>query len=174
MIHHVVATLTGMTSVNWLDAREERVWRALQFMQMRLTARLARDLALESGLSYPDYLVLVVLTDQPDGRMRAFRLGHELGWEQSRVSHHVARMAKRGLVTRERCDADRRGAYVVVTAAGREAIRQAAPGHVGTVRSAFIDQLDAGELDAIGAVADKVLAALDALDDAEEEGGTDR
>ncbi len=76
--------------------------------------------------------------------------------------------------TRERCDADRRGAYVVVTAAGREAIRQAAPGHVGTVRSAFIDQLDAGELDAIGAVADKVLAALDALDDAEEEGGTDR
>ncbi len=143
-------------------------------MQMRLTARLARDLALESGLSYPDYLVLVVLTDRADGRMRAFELGHELGWEQSRVSHHVARMVKRGLVTRERCDADRRGAYVVVTAAGREAIRQAAPGHVGTVRSAFIDQLDAGELDAIGAAADKVLAALDALDDAEEDGGTDR
>ena len=152
-----------MTSVNWLDEREEQAWRSLQLMQVRLTARLGRDLA-ESGLSYSDYLVLVALTDQGDGRMRASELGRRLGWEQSRVSHHVARMAARGLVTRESCDSDRRGAYVRVTPDGRDAIRRAAPGHVATVRRAFLDRLDPDELDVIGAAATKVLDALDALD----------
>ena len=59
-----------MEQVRWLDEREERAWRALQFMQMRLDGELARQLATDSGLSYPDYLVLVALTDQPDGRLR--------------------------------------------------------------------------------------------------------
>ena len=61
--------------VRWLNEREERAWRALQFMQMRLEGELARQLAADSGLSYPDYLVLVALTDRPDGRMRAVRAG---------------------------------------------------------------------------------------------------
>ena len=51
-------------------------------MQMRLTALLARDLLAHSGLSYQDYAVLVALTDQPDGQMRLFQLGNELGWKK--------------------------------------------------------------------------------------------
>ena len=47
--------------MQWLSEREERAWRALQFMQMRLEGALARQLAADSGLSYPDYLVLVAL-----------------------------------------------------------------------------------------------------------------
>ncbi len=61
-----------MSEARWLDEREERAWRALQFMQLRLTDLLARDLAATSHLSYPDYLVLVALTDRADGRMRLF------------------------------------------------------------------------------------------------------
>src|ERR1700730_4860584 len=98
-----------MEAVRWLDEREERAWRALQFMQMRVEGELARQLAADSGLSYPDYVVLVALTDQPNGRMRLFELACDLGWEKSRVSHHIARMAQRGLVSKEKCDADRRG-----------------------------------------------------------------
>src|SRR6478609_5117961 len=104
-----------MQDVRWLEEREERAWRALQFMQMRLDGERARQLAADSDLSYPDYLVLVALTDRPDGRMRLFELGAVLGWEKSRLSHHVARMAARGLVDKEQCDDDRRGAHVVAT-----------------------------------------------------------
>lgn len=153
-----------MSSTEWLDEREAAAWRALQMMQMRLTARLAHDLAAQTGLSYPDYLVLVVLTDRSDGRMRLFELGRQLGWEQSRVSHHIARMVARGLVTREPCTSDRRGAFVTITDEGRDAIRQAAPGHVATVRRAFLDHLTGDELDALGAAATKVLDALTADD----------
>ena len=146
--------------VRWLDERELRAWRALQRMQMQLDAFLVRDLAERSSLSYPDYLVLVALTDRPDGRMRLFELGHALGWEKSRVSHHVSRMAGRGLVDREPCDADRRGAHVVVTKAGRRAIRAAAPGHVETVRRLFLDRLTPAQLDAVAEAAEAVLAGL--------------
>ena len=111
-----------MDEARWLDERELRAWRSLQFMQMRLEGQLARQLAADSGLSYPDYLVLVALTDRPDGRMRLFELAEALGWEKSRVSHQVARMTDRGLVAKEKCDSDRRGAFVVVTAAGRREI----------------------------------------------------
>jgi DNA-binding MarR family transcriptional regulator len=154
--------MSFMTDVRWLDEREERAWRALQFMQLRLEAQLARELANESGLSYPDYVVLVALTDDPHGRLRLFELGEVLGWEKSRLSHHVARMADRGLVTKERCDSDRRGAFVAITNQGREEIEAAAPGHAAAVRRLFLDHLTPDELDAIAIAANKVLADLDA------------
>jgi len=150
-----------MEEVRWLSDREERAWRSLQLMQMRLEGELARQLAVDSGLSYPDYVVLVALTDRDDGRMRLFELAATLGWEKSRASHHVRRMVERRLVTKERCDSDRRGADVVVTARGRRAIADAAPGHVATVRRLFIDQLEPAQLDVIGDAAERVLALLD-------------
>jgi DNA-binding MarR family transcriptional regulator len=135
-------------------------------MQMRLAAELARRLAAESGLSYQDYVVLVALTDQPDGRLRLFELARILGWEKSRVSHQIARMADRGLVAKEACDSDRRGAFVVVTRHGRTQIEAAAPGHVEAVRELFVDRLSSRQLAAIGAAAEIVLAGLDEAIDA--------
>ena len=145
----------------WLDEREERAWRALQLMQMRLEGELARQLAADSGLSYPDYVVLVALTDTPDGRLRLFELAEVLGWERSRLSHHIARMAGRGLVRKEPCEYDRRGAFVVLTAQGRREIEAAAPGHAAAVRRLFVDRLTAAQLDAVGDAAETVLAALE-------------
>ena len=152
-----------MTKVRWLEEREERTWRALQFMQMRLEGELARQLAAESGLSYPDYLVLVALTDRPDGRMRLFELVEILGWEKSRASHHVGRMVDRGLVKKQRCESDRRGSYVVVTALGRREIEAAAPGHLAAVRRLFVDRLTPDQLDALGEAAEVVLAGFEEL-----------
>jgi DNA-binding MarR family transcriptional regulator len=150
-----------MAKVQWLSEAEERAWRALQFMQMRLEAELARQLTAESGLSYPDYVVLVTLTDHPEGRLRLFELGATLGWEKSRLSHHVTRMADRGFVKKEPCDDDRRGSFVVVTKRGRSEIEAAAPGHVRSVRELFVDQLTPDELGVIAGAAEKVLAHLD-------------
>ena len=146
--------------VRWLDEREHRAWRALQLMQMQLTARITADLAATSELSYSDYVVLVGLSDRPDGRMRLFELARTLGWEKSRVSHQIARMVGRGLVTKVKCGEDRRGANVVMTPRGRKAIEAAAPHHVATVRRLFIDQLSPQELEAVGAAAEKILDVL--------------
>lgn len=146
--------------VKWLDEREARAWRGLQLMNMRLDAELARQLAAESDLSYPDYLVLVALTADPVGRCRQYELGQALGWEKSRLSHHVTRMADRGLVKKEQCPSDRRGAFVAVTNRGRKRIEAAAPGHVRAVRRLFVDQLTPHELEVIATAAEKVLGVL--------------
>jgi DNA-binding MarR family transcriptional regulator len=131
-------------------------------MSMRLNARLNRDLAADSDLSGPDYGVLVALTDQPDGRMRSFELARHLGWETSRLSHHTTRMAKRGLVTKDKdCPTDRRGAFIVLTPKGRKAIEAAAPGHVKAVRRLFVDRLTPQQLDALCDAAETILAVLD-------------
>jgi len=153
--------MLAVEHVRWLNRAEERAWRALQLMQMRLEGELARQLASDSGLSYPDYVVLVALTDRPDGRMRLFELAGVLGWEKSRLSHHVARMATRGLVQKQKCASDRRGAFVVITKKGGKEIEAAAPGHVRAVRHLFVDRLAPDELDVIATAAEKVLADMD-------------
>jgi DNA-binding MarR family transcriptional regulator len=149
-----------MAEVRWLDEDEEQAWRRLQLMQLQLTATLGRELAADSGLSYQDYMVLVALTDRPEGRMRAFELGRELGWEKSRLSHHISRMVERGFVERQRCETDQRGAFVVVTKRGRQAIEAAAPGHVAGVRRHFIDLLSPAQLGSLRDVATTVLDGL--------------
>ncbi len=149
-------------SVNWLSDRERAAWRNLSLMNLQLAAVLSRDLA-GSDLSYQDYVVLAHLSDQDDGRVRMHELGASLGWEKSRVSHHVARMEGRGLVRRERCPSDGRGWFVAVTPDGRSAIAAAAPGHVAAVRRHFIDLLSPTQIGHLDRIASTVLAHLAAL-----------
>lgn len=151
---------TSAEPPHWLTDPEEATWRSLVRMQAKLAVLLNRDLARHGDLSLQDYAVLVALTDRPDGRLRAYELVEELGWEKSRLSHHVDRMARRGLVTRERCPSDQRGLYVTVTSHGRDAQAAAAPGHVETVRHALVDVLSPGQLAALDDVCRTVLDGL--------------
>jgi DNA-binding MarR family transcriptional regulator len=145
----------------WLSRAEQHAWRSFLRMQEKLAARLGRELLTESGLSPPDYGVLVELTDAPDGRRRLQELAKALEWEQSRMSHHIARMTKRGLVGREECLDDGRGVLVAITPAGREAIEAAAPHHVAAVRRVFIDRMTPEELGTLARISDRIVAALE-------------
>jgi DNA-binding MarR family transcriptional regulator len=145
----------------WLTEKEQQVWRGWLSLNALLPAALHRELQLDAGLSLPDFDVLVQLTDAPDGRVRVNDLARTLSWERSRLSHHVTRMQRRGLVQREECADDGRGAFVVLTPEGRAAIERAAPGHVRSVRALVFDALDSEEVDALGAMVAKVLARLE-------------
>ncbi|MFF0307870.1 MarR family winged helix-turn-helix transcriptional regulator [Streptosporangium sp. NPDC004379] len=150
-----------MDSPQWLREDEQRAWRAYIRMHGQLTALLNRQLQADSGLSLADYGVLVELTDTPDGRLRPFELQRELQWEQSRLSHHLTRMQRRGLIGREECPEDGRGAFVVLTDAGREAITTAAPGHVEAVRSLFFEGLTAEQVTALERLSTQVTARIE-------------
>ena len=148
----------------WLSAAEQHTWRTFLRMQAQLTARLGRDLQADSELSLADYDVLVHLTDLDGGRRRILELARELDWEKSRMSHHLARMAKRGLIAREECPADGRGAFIVITPEGRAAIEAAAPRHVATVRRLVFDNLSEDQVAVLAAVSEKILGRLDSPD----------
>jgi DNA-binding MarR family transcriptional regulator len=144
----------------WLTAHEEHVWRAWLTLNARVNAALHRELQDDADLSMPDFEVLVHLTDDPDGRVRVTDLARLLLWERSRLSHHVTRMERRGLVERVECPEDARGAFVAVTPAGRSAIGHAAPGHVRAVRRLVFDGLTGEEVDGFGSTVDKLLARM--------------
>jgi DNA-binding MarR family transcriptional regulator len=153
-----------MTSApRWLSDQEQRAWRALQQFGAPLAAALNRQLLADSALSSADYQVLVVLTETDGGVLRAGELGRETGWEKSRLSHHLKRMEARGLVRREECLTDGRGLLVVITEAGRQAIADAAPGHVAAVRDLVIDVLDPEQLRVLAEAGEAVAARLTAV-----------
>ena len=155
-----------MNNPRWLDESEQCAWRSYLQMHGQLLARLNRRLQADSGLSLADYEVLVRLTEVPDARLRPFELQRGLQWEQSRLSHQLTRMQRRDLVSREGCTDDGRGAFIVLTEAGRRAIEAAAPGHVDAVRRLFLDGLTRDQITMLGRLSTQVLTRLDASTDA--------
>ncbi|MGH3905635.1 MAG: MarR family winged helix-turn-helix transcriptional regulator [Pseudonocardiaceae bacterium] len=147
-------------AVPWLDAREQRAWRAFLDVRRELPTELNRQLTRDAGLSGADYALLVPLSEAPEGRMRPRDLGRQVDWDRSRLSHQIRRMQERGLVVREECCTDGRGAFVVLTDRGREAIESAAPDHVRSVRRFFFDVLQPGEVETLISIYDRVLDRL--------------
>jgi DNA-binding MarR family transcriptional regulator len=156
-------------AVRWLDLGEERAWRSLMEMQDGLSEFIERQLRNRCGLSHADYQVLAHLSEAPNGRLRPFELGKLLHWEKSRLSQHLGRMQHRGLVSRERCRTDQRGAVVVITAGGSDLIAAAAPQHVDDVRKVLIDHITTAELDMLVTIGAKVQDRLAALGQEETE-----
>ena len=70
-------------------------------------------------------------------------------------------MARRGLVVKEDCPEDRRGAYVTLTAEGRKAIEDAAPAHVALVRRLVFEKLSPAQVSSLASINELVLAQLD-------------
>ncbi|MDO4927667.1 MAG: MarR family winged helix-turn-helix transcriptional regulator [Corynebacterium sp.] len=150
-----------MDSPRWLNEDEQRFWRKL--LQSRQFAVRAMDEALQhaSGISSPDFAILVNLSEDEDHCMRLNELGNLLGWDRSRVSHQVKRMERRGLLEKRACSSDKRGIEVALTELGWQKIQAAAPGHVETVRSIFFDQLEPGQLEALEKYLDSILEIRD-------------
>jgi DNA-binding MarR family transcriptional regulator len=125
----------------WPDTGEQRAWLAWNKVQLRLSYEVNRRLQAESELSTADYDVLTELMDSPGERLPISALANRIGWERSRVSHHVKRMARRALVTSEPATADRRVTEVTLTSRGRRVLEEAAPGHVAEVQRLFFGGL---------------------------------
>jgi DNA-binding MarR family transcriptional regulator len=144
-----------------LDQREERMWRAFMDMRVQLDRAIERQLT-DAGLSSADYQLLVPLSETPEG-MRARDLGNHAGWDRSRLSHHLGRMERRGLITRRDCPDDARGTVIALTPTGRKAIEAAAPGHAETVRRYFVDLLTDEEIDTLTTIATRIRDNASAL-----------
>ena len=134
-------------------------------MRALLDLQLTRDLARDGGLSEADYDVLSSVSEAAGHSLRLGDLAAHMLWSKSRLSHHVARMEQRGLVARRDCASDGRGAVLTLTEAGWQAIRNAAPGHVESVRAHFLDLLTAEQVQALAGITETVLAHLRNLQD---------
>jgi DNA-binding MarR family transcriptional regulator len=142
----------------WLDDDEQKAWRSYLLMHKTLETHMERHLQREFGLSKSDFEILVNLSEAETGRMRAFELGQATQWEKSRMSHHLTRMEKRGLVRRESCDS--RYPEVAITDEGRAAIEACAPEHAARIRKFFVDVFGPDRLAALGEASDEVVDTI--------------
>ncbi|MDN5558313.1 MAG: MarR family transcriptional regulator [Ruaniaceae bacterium] len=145
----------------WLSESDQVVWRHYLRATMEVREGLERDLLAENDLSLNEYEVLVVLSEQPNHRIRMATLADELVNSRSRLSHTVGRMERRGLVERSSCAQDGRGVFCRLTDAGFEALEAAAPHHVESVRRHIFDRLTPEDVECLG----KVLSKLGNLKD---------
>jgi DNA-binding MarR family transcriptional regulator len=139
---------------------ELRIWRDYIETGEALRYEFASRLQSESSLSPADYAVLLALSEAPNGRLRSSELAANIGWARSRLSHHLGRMERRGLIRREECATDNRGAEVVLAAAGAETFRNATVPHLRAIREYFVDALTPDQLTAAGEVAAALRAHL--------------
>lgn len=123
-----------------------RIWRGFIETGETLRARLAAQLQSESSLSSGDYQVLLALSEADGHTARSSELAALIDWERSRLSHHLGRMEKRGLVRRVPCADGVHGVDVVLADAGAEAFRAANIPHLRAIRELFVDALSPEQL----------------------------
>jgi DNA-binding MarR family transcriptional regulator len=144
----------------WLDADERQIWLGYLLATRRLWTELERALLARTGLPLTYYEILSVLSEVPDRRLRMTDLAALLQVSPSRVSHAVSRLEQDGLVRRESHPSDRRGWVAILTDAGFDAVRDAAPDHVASVRTHLFDQLSPEQLEHLDDISRTLLAHL--------------
>jgi DNA-binding MarR family transcriptional regulator len=130
-----------------LSPQELRIWHAFKLMGEDVMERVGRDITQATGLSGPDFGVLSRLAALGKGEMRQQALSESLGWDKSRLSHHLTRMQRRLLI--ERREADPRVVLVVLTKQGRAKLEAARPVHAESVRRNLLSRLSAQQIETI-------------------------
>lgn len=140
-----------------MPTREElRIWRNYIETTETLRALLEGRLQSESSLSSADYRVLLALSEADRRTLRSSTLAERIGWQRSRLSHHLARMEKRGLVLRTPCPDDVHGIDVRMTDLGAESFRHGSVPHLRDVHELFVEALSPEQLTSL----DEAVTAL--------------
>jgi DNA-binding MarR family transcriptional regulator len=150
--------LTG--EPRWLDDDEQRTWRAFIAGFRLLFEQLDRELQRDAGIPHTYYEILVRLSEAPGRALRMSQLADRTDSSRSRLTHAVDRLEERGWVRRQDCPTDRRGQLAVLTDAGMETLRAAAPIHVEGVRAHLFDQLTPEQVVQLRTISQKILDHL--------------
>ena len=125
----------------WLTEDEQHLWRLLLAASTKVSKTIDDRLQSVSEISSPEFAVLVTLSETDEHALRLRELCNALGWDRSRASHQITRMAKRGLVTKGKSPGDARGVLVSLTDDGMARLEDAVPDHVETVRRLVFDHI---------------------------------
>lgn len=102
-----------------------------------------------AGLSVTDFDVLLRLARSPGRQLRMTDLAAQACLSTSGVTRVVDRLENRGLVGRQVCPSDRRGAFAVLTDDGLRLVTGVVRAHVHDIDRWFTGLLDPDQLDAL-------------------------
>jgi DNA-binding MarR family transcriptional regulator len=149
-----------MSDPRWLTDDEQRSWRPLVSLLLRLPAAIDAEFQRDAGITHFEYMVLSSLSEAPERRLRMSDLADLSSGSLSRLSHVVSRLEKRGWVRRESCPGDGRFINAILTDDGWDKVAATAPGHVEAVRKLVIEALTPEEFRALGDSSQSILDRL--------------
>jgi DNA-binding MarR family transcriptional regulator len=150
-----------MAAPRWLNAAEQRTWRAFLHASRHLFDRLDAELEHDAGMPLAYYQILVMLSEAPGRTLRMSELAEQTWSSRSRLSHAVDRLEEKGWVQRISCPSDKRGAFAHLSDAGFAVLEAAAPSHVESVRRHVFDPLSPTQVEALGSISDALAADTD-------------
>ncbi|MFE2569464.1 MarR family winged helix-turn-helix transcriptional regulator [Streptomyces mirabilis] len=150
------------TAPRWLDADQQEQWYAFAYVLTQLPAALEARMQRDAGIAQFDYVVMSSLSMAPERTLRMSDLAQYAGSTLSRLSNVVIRLEKRGWMRRHPDPADGRATLATLTDDGMDKVVAAAPGHVDAVRQLIFDPLTKAQQRQLGAISQRMLAALQA------------
>ena len=107
------------------EADTAQLWEGLTRAHNVMTAALEKDMLPGSGVPLAWFEVLNHLSKAAGGLLRFQELAKVSGITDSGASRRLDQMIKAGLIERQECPTDRRGAFAHITAKGKAAHKRA-------------------------------------------------
>jgi DNA-binding MarR family transcriptional regulator len=121
------------------------VWVRLLRGQASLRRILSAGLGADHGLTINEYEALLRLSHSEENAIRRVDLARELLLTPSGVTRLLEGLEQAGYVEKGVCDSDARVTYAVLTAPGREKLRQASESHLAQLRDIVDERFTAAE-----------------------------
>lgn len=145
-----------MDEAHWLDAEEQRTWRAFLAAVRRIGDDLERQLQHKAGMPHTYYLILAMLSESADWTASMTDLATKTGASASRLSHAMNRLEEQGWVERNRSSCNGRIIMATLTEAGFATLTSIAPGHVCEVRRVLFDRLSREQIRQLYEIAEAI------------------
>src|SRR5215510_13538572 len=114
----------------------------------------------EANLPPLEWYDLLWVLESEGGRLRMHDLAARVLLSRYHVTRLADRMEKEGLIARESCEEDRRGAYCVLTARGRGLRKRMWPVYKGRIEACFGEHITLEEARTLTGTLEKVLGQL--------------
>lgn len=145
----------------WLSPAEREAWLSITRLMTKLPAAMDAQLGREAGLSYFEYIVMAMLSEQADRTLRMTQLAALTNASLSRLSHVAKRLETAGYLTRQPDERDGRATKATLTDDGYATVAAAAPGHVTAVRELVFDPLTTAQVRQLRNALEDILSRVD-------------
>jgi len=142
-----------------LSKKHLAAWRTFLKAHASIIDLIERDLVAAKRPPLSTYDVLIELYEAPEHRLRMHELAERVVLSRSGLTRLVDRLETEGLLTRDRCGTDRRGAYAVITRQGIEALQQTWPIYAKGIYEYFAQWLTLDEAQILESAFERILQA---------------
>jgi DNA-binding MarR family transcriptional regulator len=142
-----------------LSEQHLAAWRNFLKVHATVIDRIDHGLVAAERLPLSSYDVLIELYETSERRLRMHELAERVVLSRSGLTRLVDRLEAEGLLIRDRCGTDRRGAYAVITEQGIAALRRTWPIYAGGIAEYFAQWLTLEEAAVLEAAFGRILQA---------------